>query len=159
MRAGGRGAHTGCARFIAKKWTSEKRFGLEGAEALIPGLQALIDEAATLGTKSIVLGMPHRGRLNVLANVMRKPAEVRGRHCLASTGPWPESNATPSPSRGGGGDKTALSDAPTVRQAIFYEFSGKYDEGDSFSGDVKYHLGMSIDRPTQSGKQVRHRAC
>ena len=60
---------------------------------------------------------------------------------------------------GGGGHKTALSDAPTVRQAIFYEFSGKYDEGDSFSGDVKYHLGMSIDRPTQSGKQVRHRAC
>jgi len=66
-------------RFTAKKWTSEKRFGLEGAEALIPGLKSLIDYAADLGTKSIIIGMPHRGRLNVLANVVRKPAEVRGR--------------------------------------------------------------------------------
>ena len=36
-------------------------------------------------------------------------------------------------------------------QAIFSEFSGNYDEGDSFSGDVKYHLGMTFDRPTTSG--------
>ena len=62
-------------RFIASKWTSEKRFGLEGCEALIPGMKALIDRAVDNGVNSIVMGMPHRGRLNVLSNVVRKPNE------------------------------------------------------------------------------------
>ncbi|CAK8678756.1 2-oxoglutarate dehydrogenase complex component E1-like isoform X2 [Clavelina lepadiformis] len=58
--------------FLAKKWTSEKRFGLEGCEILIPGLKTIIDTASTHGVESFVMGMPHRGRLNVLANVIRK---------------------------------------------------------------------------------------
>eukprot|EP00158_Paraphelidium_tribonemae_P002586 Partr_v1_DN25496_c0_g1_i1_m53622 putative 2oxoglutarate dehydrogenase len=62
-------------RFVAQKWTSEKRFGLEGGESLIPGMKAMIDRAVDAGVKTIVMGMPHRGRLNVLSNVVRKPNE------------------------------------------------------------------------------------
>lgn len=61
--------------FLAKKWSSEKRFGLEGCEVLIPAMKAIIDCSSELGIESIVMGMPHRGRLNVLANVCRKPLE------------------------------------------------------------------------------------
>lgn len=46
--------------FLAKKWTSEKRFGLEGCEMLIPALKTLIDSASEKGVDSIVMGMPHR---------------------------------------------------------------------------------------------------
>ena len=59
-------------QFVSKKYPSEKRFGLEGAENLIPGMKALIDRSVGLGVESIVMGMPHRGRLNVLSNVVRK---------------------------------------------------------------------------------------
>ncbi|CAG8481757.1 10489_t:CDS:2 [Scutellospora calospora] len=62
-------------KFIALKYPTEKRFGLEGCEILIPGMKALIDRSVDLGIESIVLGMPHRGRLNVLSNVVRKPNE------------------------------------------------------------------------------------
>ncbi|UXI14218.1 2-oxoglutarate dehydrogenase [Sarcoptes scabiei] len=61
--------------FLAKKWSSEKRFGLEGCEVLIPAMKEVIDNSSELGIDSIVMGMPHRGRLNVLANVCRKPLE------------------------------------------------------------------------------------
>lgn len=61
--------------FLAKKWSSEKRFGLEGCEILIPAMKQVIDKSTELGVESIVMGMPHRGRLNVLANVCRKPLE------------------------------------------------------------------------------------
>lgn len=61
--------------FLAKKWSSEKRFGLEGCEVLIPAMKTIIDRSSELGIESIVMGMPHRGRLNVLANVCRKPLE------------------------------------------------------------------------------------
>ncbi len=60
---------------MARKWTSEKRFGLEGTEILIPAMKAIIDKSSELGVESIIMGMPHRGRLNVLANVCRKPLE------------------------------------------------------------------------------------
>ena len=105
--------------FLANKYTAAKRFGLEGCEALIPGMKALIDTSADMGVESIVLGMPHRGRLNVLANVMRKPMEQ-----------------------------------------VFAEFAGRKptkEEGDESyhgSGDVKYHLGTSYDRPTLSGRRI-----
>jgi 2-oxoglutarate dehydrogenase E1 component len=84
----------------------------------LAGMKELIDRAADKGVESIVLGMPHRGRLNVLGNVVRKP----------------------------------------LRQ-IFSEFSGgiKPSEdagGYTGSGDVKYHLGTSYDRPTRGGKRV-----
>lgn len=58
---------------MARKWSSEKRFGLEGCEILIPAMKQVIDKSTELGVESIVMGMPHRGRLNVLANVCRKP--------------------------------------------------------------------------------------
>lgn len=61
--------------FLAKKWTSEKRFGLDGCEVMIPSMKAIIDKSSELGVESFVIGMPHRGRLNVLANVCRKPLE------------------------------------------------------------------------------------
>lgn len=103
--------------FLAQKWAAAKRFGLEGCETLIPGMKELIDRAADSGVESIVIGMSHRGRLNVLGNVVRKP----------------------------------------LRQ-IFSEFSGgtKPAEGESYtgSGDVKYHLGTSYDRPTRGGKRI-----
>eukprot|EP00250_Pteridium_aquilinum_P034625 c7842_g1_i1 orf=180-3287(+) len=105
--------------FLANKWAAAKRFGLEGCETLIPGMKELIDRAADAGVESIVIGMSHRGRLNVLGNVVRKPL----RH-------------------------------------IFSEFSGgiKPTDGElgsyTGSGDVKYHLGTSYDRPTRGGKRI-----
>ncbi|CAD5218540.1 unnamed protein product [Bursaphelenchus okinawaensis] len=90
--------------FLAKKWPSEKRFGLEGCEVLIPAIKQVIDRSSTLGVDSVVIGMPHRGRLNVLSNVCRQP--------LA----------------------TILSQFSTLEPS---------DEG---SGDVKYHLGVCIER-------------
>ena len=105
--------------FLNNKFSAAKRFGLEGCESLVPGMKALIDRSAELGTESIVIGMPHRGRLNILANVMRKPMEQ-----------------------------------------VFSEFAGKSpaagDGGETYmgSGDVKYHLGTSFDRPTLSGNMI-----
>ena len=62
-------------KFASTKWPSQKRFGLEGCESLIPGMKELIDHSVDLGVESIVIGMAHRGRLNVLSNVVRKPNE------------------------------------------------------------------------------------
>lgn len=59
--------------FLARKWTSEKRFGLEGCEVLIPAMKTVIDKSTELGVESIIMGLSHRGRLNILANVCRKP--------------------------------------------------------------------------------------
>ena len=60
-------------RFIDVKYTGTKRFGLDGAESTVPALEQFIKRGGQLGVQSIVIGMPHRGRLNVLANVMAKP--------------------------------------------------------------------------------------
>lgn len=62
-------------RFLEIKFAGAKRFGLEGCESVIPALKSLVDRAADLGVEAMVFGMPHRGRLNFLANVMRKPLE------------------------------------------------------------------------------------
>jgi len=59
--------------FIHGHYVGAKRFSLEGGEALIPLLDAIVERSARFGVKEIVLGMPHRGRLNVLANTMDKP--------------------------------------------------------------------------------------
>lgn len=61
--------------FLSSKFPNDKRFGLEGAEAVVPGLKALIDTSVEYGVEDIVIGMPHRGRLNMLSNVVRKPNE------------------------------------------------------------------------------------
>jgi 2-oxoglutarate dehydrogenase E1 component len=71
--------------FLANKFNTTKRFGLDGGEAVVPGLKDAIDRASELGAHSFVIGMPHRGRLNVLANVLRKPmplifSEFQGTH-------------------------------------------------------------------------------
>ena len=66
----------GFERFCDKKFTGTKRFGLEGAESLIPAMEAIIKRGGQLGVKELLLGMPHRGRLNVLANVMAKPYQA-----------------------------------------------------------------------------------
>ncbi len=60
-------------KFCDIKYTGTKRFGLDGAEAMIPALEQIIKRGGHLGVKEIVLGMAHRGRLNVLASVMSKP--------------------------------------------------------------------------------------
>jgi 2-oxoglutarate dehydrogenase E1 component len=60
-------------RFLDRRYTGTKRFGLEGAESLIPALEQVIKRGGQLGMKELILGMPHRGRLNVLTNMMGKP--------------------------------------------------------------------------------------
>jgi 2-oxoglutarate dehydrogenase E1 component len=108
--------------FLSNKYSAAKRFGLEGCESLVPGFKEAIDKAAEMGVEAITIGMPHRGRLNVLANVVRKPL-----------------------------------------QTIFNEFKGGPKLVDELpntesqytgSGDVKYHLGTSFDRPTLRGGQI-----
>lgn len=82
-------------------------------ESIIPALDSLIETAADLGGKEFVLGMAHRGRLNVLVNILRKKPEY-----------------------------------------IFVQFEGNYqvnlEEGE---GDVKYHMGYSVDFTTRTGKK------
>ena len=94
-------------KFLATKFVGVKRFGLEGGEATIPALDAVIARAAELGLREVVIGMAHRGRLNILTNILGKPFT-----------------------------------------AIFAEFQGTsaYPDSVQGSGDVKYHLGTSIDR-------------
>ena len=62
----------GFEKYLAKKFIGTKRFGLDGGEALIPALEQIIKRGGQLGAKEIKIGMPHRGRLNVLANVLQK---------------------------------------------------------------------------------------
>ena len=109
--------------FLAQKFNTTKRFGLDGGEAIIPALKDGIDRASELGVHSFVIGMPHRGRLNVLANVMRKPMPL-----------------------------------------IFSEFQGTHYDSREFmkkeagvfglAGDVKYHLGSSMDRTYPDGRRI-----
>ncbi|ESU29766.1 oxoglutarate dehydrogenase (succinyl-transferring), E1 component [Flavobacterium limnosediminis JC2902] len=100
--------------FLHTKYVGQKRFSLEGIESAIPALDFLIEAAADKGVEQFVMGMAHRGRLNVLANVFGKST-----------------------------------------QDIFSEFDGKdYDDDALFDGDVKYHLGLTADRQTQSGKKI-----
>jgi len=108
--------------FLGNKFNTSKRFGLDGGEAIVPALKDAIDRASELGAHSFIIGMPHRGRLNVLANVMRKPMVT-----------------------------------------IFSEFAGThYNEEDhtksnevwKSAGDVKYHLGSSMDRTYPDGRTI-----
>jgi len=63
----------GFEKYLHIKFIGTKRFGLDGGEALIPALEQIIKKGGNLGAKEIKIGMPHRGRLNVLANVLGKP--------------------------------------------------------------------------------------
>ena len=62
----------GFEKFLAIKFVGTKRFGINGGEALIPALEQIIKRGGQLGVKEIKIGMPHRGRLNVLANLLQK---------------------------------------------------------------------------------------
>jgi len=96
----------GLEAFCQRRFVGTKRFGLEGAEVTIPALQAIIEVGARGGVKEIAIGMPHRGRLNTLVNIVKKPYTQ-----------------------------------------LFSEFGGTSFKPDDVqgSGDVKYHLGTSVD--------------
>ena len=99
--------------FLHTKYVGQKRFSLEGGESIIPALDVLIEKAAEKGVEQFVMGMAHRGRLNVLANIFGKST-----------------------------------------QDIFGEFDGKDYNQDDFDGDVKYHLGLTAEKTTQTGKKI-----
>jgi len=100
--------------FLHTKYVGQKRFSLEGNESLIPALDAIVERAAELGVEQFVMGMAHRGRLNVLTNIFGKSAKD-----------------------------------------IFSEFDGKDYEEAIFDGDVKYHLGWTSDRKSDSGNKIK----
>ena len=103
----------GFEQFLHTKFVGQKRFSLEGLETFIPALDAVIETGGDLGIEEFIVGMAHRGRLNVLANTFHKSYK-----------------------------------------AIFSEFEGNPYDDLNFAGDVKYHLGMSSDIETSSGKAV-----
>ena len=72
--------------FLGTKFLGQKRFSLEGAEAVIPALDSVIQKGAELGIEEFVIGMAHRGRLNILANIMHKTYKLQNTkpHCSAS---------------------------------------------------------------------------
>jgi len=81
-------AAEGFEQFLNKKHTGTKRFGIDGGEALIPAMEQIMKRGGQLGLEEIVIGMAHRGRLNVLANVMSKPfttifAEFQGHSSIS----------------------------------------------------------------------------
>ena len=122
-------------RFLAQKFNTAKRFGLEGAESLIPGLKAMVDRSTELGAKSIVFGMPHRGRLNVLVNVIRKPMEkllreFQGTHVAVHN------------------DKAASADDWSGSGDVKYHLGTSYDR--TYPDGRKVHLALVA---------VRGRAC
>jgi 2-oxoglutarate dehydrogenase E1 component len=63
-------------KFLGRKYVGTKRFGLDGAEAMIPAMESIIKIGGQMGISEIVFGMPHRGRLNMLGNVMQKPFQI-----------------------------------------------------------------------------------
>lgn len=103
----------GFEHFIRKRFPGQKRFSLEGCETLIPALDSVIESGAEKGIKEFVIGMAHRGRLNVLANILKKPY-----------------------------------------RKIFNEFQGNEYEDEGLLGDVKYHLGCTLEKETMSGKKI-----
>lgn len=74
----------GFEKYIHKKFVGQKRFSLEGAESLIPALDWVIEYGAELGIREFVIGMTHRGRLNVLGNILKKPYSDIFREFIAS---------------------------------------------------------------------------
>ena len=75
-------------QFLHTSYVGQKRFSLEGGEALIPLLDTVVEEAAAQATEELVMGMPHRGRLNVLAHILRKPYELILAEFEGSFLPW-----------------------------------------------------------------------
>ncbi|MCG2921695.1 hypothetical protein KZ305_26800, partial [Escherichia coli] len=65
-------AAEGLEKFLGNKYVGAGRFGVEGGEAFIPMMNEIIQRAGSVGCKEVVIGMPHRGRLNLLVNIMGK---------------------------------------------------------------------------------------
>ena len=105
----------GFEEFVQVKYTGMKRFSIQGGDAMVPGLLAILETASNNGVEEIVIGMPHRGRMNVLTTIMGKPYAE-----------------------------------------LLSIFNGNLDfpENIDSSGDVKYHLGASHDRPMSGGKNL-----
>ncbi len=105
----------GFESFLQTKYVGQKRFSLEGGEALIPAISvALFNAVNDFGVKECVLGMAHRGRLSTLINVFRKPVSE-----------------------------------------LFSEFEGKDFEDEDIDGDVKYHLGLTLNKTYQNGNKIK----
>jgi len=101
-------------QFLQTKYVGQKRFSLEGGETLIPALGAIVRIGAEeFDAEEFVLGMSHRGRLNTLVNIFRKP----------------------------------------IRE-LFNEFEGKDYSEDDFDGDVKYHLGATLNKTLKNNKKI-----
>src|SRR5438046_9905452 len=66
----------GLEQFLQLRYPTAKRFSLEGSDSLVPLLHTVIEDAGALGVEEMVFGMSHRGRINVLAHVLRKPYEM-----------------------------------------------------------------------------------
>ncbi len=103
----------GLEKFIHTRFVGAKRFSVEGGDVIIPMLEHLISLGSRQGMQEVVLGMAHRGRVNVLSTFMHKPLDL-----------------------------------------IFAEFEGAHNPNQGFvaDGDVKYHMGYSVDRETTHGK-------
>ena len=114
--------------FLHQTYPGQKRFSIEGSDILIPVLDEIIVDAAANGTREVVLGMAHRGRLNVLTHVLGKPYEA----IIAAF-------------EGGKGKQPT---APDTLEAGD-EITGN-DHADDVTGDVKYHLGakLAVDNAT-----------
>ncbi len=101
--------------FLQTKYVGQKRFSLEGGESLIPAISNVLFYASEkYDVKECVLGMAHRGRLNTLVNIFRKPLNE-----------------------------------------LFNEFDGLDFEDENIDGDVKYHLGLTLDKTYQNGKNIK----
>ena len=98
-------------QFIHARYVGTKRFSIEGGDALLPMLEHVVSSGIQQGIKDIVLGMAHRGRINVLANFMDKGLDI-----------------------------------------IFADFDGTVIDKTGYDGDVKYHMGYSVDKETVNGK-------
>lgn len=110
--------------FLGDKFKTTKRFGVDGGETVIPGLQACIERAVELGCQEVVVGMPHRGRLNVLTNVLKKPQPQVFAEFLGTA--W---------------DVSGMQER--LKQSDW-----------SMAGDVKYHLGISTVHKFPTGQDV-----
>lgn len=110
--------------FLGKKFKTTKRFGLDGLESFIPGMKNLIDTAVQLDATEFVIAMSHRGRLNLLANVLQKPMEQ------------------------------VMCEFQDTHYDLSKFMSELETEDWSSTGDVKYHLGTSSTRKYGDGKAV-----
>lgn len=100
-------------KFIHARYVGAKRFSVEGADAMLPMLDTMATHATARGVQEMIIGMAHRGRVNVLANFMGKKPEY-----------------------------------------IFADFNGPTETAvpiEDYDGDVKYHMGYQIDKPTPNG--------